>query len=293
MASTVVEFQTGARAERFAVTTRTWETGGAVRHARRIAYGAVAAVALWLVALVVMNAALEARTRRRIADRIADSLQGEATIERGSLALVRGWIDLTGLSARKDELLGHLAIAVASTHCELPPLGLALIDRDCRDLVVRDAQLEVSSAALFRLRRPKRPPLRAERVVIEHARFELSPSALAPGLGRVAVAIEHAEAGPTIFKTPLSWLFALRELRATLDLPGGIALEVGYHDGTLRVAGAILGTAPVSLPLALPGADSADDPRTEIAKLVVVGKGIAERVIARKAEDWLRSLSKP
>ncbi len=254
---------------------------------------AAAVAALWLGALLVLNAALEGRTRRGIAARIADSLQSEAVIDRGSLALVRGRIDLDELSVRRDDLIGHLAITVASLRCELAPLGLALVDRDCRELAVRGTRLEVSAAALFKLKRPKRRPLHAQRVVIDDARLEFSPSALVPSLPRVAIAIEHAEAGATIFKTPLSWLFALRQLRATVELPAGITLRLAYDHGELRVAGGLFGATPIALPLALPVADIADDPQAEIGKLVALGKDVAERLIARKAEDWLRSTLSP
>jgi len=254
--------------------------------------GAVAVI--WLAVLLVADAALEGRTRRRIADRLADSLQADATIDHGDLALVRGAIDLEGMAVRRDDLIGHLAIAVAGLRCELRPLGLALVDRDCRDLTVRGTRLEVSTAALFKLKRPKRPPLHVLHVVLDDARLEFSPSAFLPGLGRVAIAIEHAEAGETIFKTPLSWLFALRALRATLELPAGITLQLTYDHGELRVTGGIFGTTPVALPIALPVADLADDPRAEIAKLIDFGKDLAERLVTRKAEDWLNSkLSSP
>ncbi|HEY0989255.1 MAG TPA: hypothetical protein VGD80_19435 [Kofleriaceae bacterium] len=251
------------------------------------------AVMLWLAALLVLNFVLFGGTRRRIAERLGDSLQALATIDRGSLALIRGWIDLEDLTLRRDDLVGHLSITAGRIHCELPPLGLGLFDRDCRDLVVRQTRLEVSTAALFRLRPPKRPPLRARRVVIEDARLEFSPSAFVPSMGRVAIDIERAEAGPTVFKTPLSWIFALRELRATVELPAGIALRLSYEDGRLRVAGSVVGATPVELPLALPVAAPADDASAEIAKLVALGKDIAERVVARKAEDWVRSKLAP
>ncbi|HZJ63322.1 MAG TPA: hypothetical protein VFD36_07330 [Kofleriaceae bacterium] len=259
----------------------------------RFARYAGMAVMLWLAALLVLNVVLFGGTRRRIAERLGDSLQALATIDRGSLALIRGWIDLEDLMLRRDDLVGHLSITASRIHCELPPLGLGLFDRDCRDLVVRQTRLEVSTAALFRLRPPKRPPLRARRVVIEDARLEFSPSAFMPSLGRVAIDIERAEAGPTVFKTPLSWIFALRELRATVELPAGIALRLSYEDGTLRVAGSVVGATPVELPLALPVAAPADDASAEIARLVALGKDIAERVVARKAEDWVRSKLAP
>lgn len=250
-------------------------------------------VALWGVAMVVTGALLEARTRGRVADRIAETLQADATIARGDLALVRGWIDLDELVVRRDDLIGHLAIAVAHLHCELPPLGLALLDRDCRELVVRAPRLEVSSAALFQLRRPRRPPLRADRVMIENARLELSPSAVVPSMGRVAIDIAHAEAGPTVFKTPLSWLFALRALDATVALPGAVTLRLSYDHGELRVAGGMFGATPIAVPIVLPVRDAADDAQVEIAKLVGFGKDVAERLVWRKAEDWIRSKLSP
>lgn len=255
----------------------------------------VGAVGLtWLAALLIADVAFEGRTRRGVAERIAESLQADATIDRGDLALVRGAIDLEGLTVRRDDLIGHLSITVASLHCELRPLGLALLDRNCRELAIRGTRLEVSTAALFKLKRPKRPPLHAGHVVIDDAHLELSPSALLPSLGHVAIVIEHAEAGETIFKTPLSWLFALRALRATIDLPAGITLQLTYDQGVLRVVGGMFGATPIALPVALPVADLADDPRAEIARLIAFGKDVAERLVTRKAEDWLKSkLSSP
>jgi hypothetical protein len=249
---------------------------------------------LYLAALLVADAALEGRTRRRTAERIAESLQADATIDRGDLALVRGGIDLDELTVRRDDLIGHLALTVAGLHCALPPLGLALIDRGCRELAIRGVRLEISTAALFRLPHPRRPPLRAQHVVIDDARLEFSLSALVPDLGRVAIAIDHAEAGDTTFNTPLSFLFALRALRATIELPAGITLQLIYELGQLHVAGAIFGATPIALPVALPVADLADDPQAEIAKVVAFGKDLAAQLVTRRAEDWLKSkLSAP
>jgi hypothetical protein len=265
-----------------------------VSRVRRVARVAVVVAALWLVALLVLNIALGGRTERRVAERLGASLQATATIERSDLALIRGRLDLDGLAIRRDDVVGHLAITAGSVECELPPLGLALVDRDCRGLVVRGTRLEVSTAALFKLQRPKRPPLSARRVVIEDARLEFSPSAIVPSLGRIAIDIERAEAGPTVFKTPLSWIFALQTLRAKVALPADIALRVSYDGGMLRVSGGILGATPVELPLAIPVAALADDPSTEIAKLIELGKDVAQRVVTNKAADWLRSkLSSP
>lgn len=260
---------------------------------RRLVTLAVVAAALWLAAMIVTGWLLEEQTRRRVAARIADSLQGEATIPRGDLAMVRGRIDLEDLAVKRDDVIGHFSITVDHVRCELPPLGLALFDRDCRDLVVRDTRLEMSSAALFQGTRPKRRPMQAERVVIEKARLELSASAIVPSLGRVVVDVARAEAGPTVFKTPVSWLFALRTLEATVALPGDVTLTLSYAGGALRVAGGVFGSEPIALPVALPVAAAADDARAEIARLVGWGREIGQQLVVRKAGDWLKSKLAP
>jgi hypothetical protein len=270
-----------------------WDTGEVVPRVTRILGYGGAAVGVALGALVVAGVALEDRTRRGVAERIAESLRAEATIDRGSLALVRGGLDLEELAAHRDDAVGHLALRVAEIHCALPPLGLALVDRDCRELAVRGMRLEVSAAALFRLQPPRRPPLHARGVAIDDAQLVFSPSALAPGLGRVAIEVAHAEAGDTTFKTPVSWLFALRALQARIELPAGIALDVSYDRGELRIAGGILGAAPLVVPLALPVADPADDAHAEVARLVALGKDIAAQLVAQRAADWLDSKLSP
>jgi hypothetical protein len=256
---------------------------------RRIFGYALAGIGLGLGGLVVAGMVLEARTRSGVVDRIAESLQADAAIERGSLSLVRGALDLEALAVRRDDAIGHLGITVAELRCDLPPLGLALVDRDCRALIVGGTRLEVSAAALLKLPHPRRTPLHARRVVIEDARLAFSPSAFLPDLGRVAIDIAHAEAGDTTFKTPLSWLFALRALRATIELPAGITLQLTYDHGELRAAGSFLGATPVVVPIALPVADPADDAHAEIRRLVAFSKDAAARLVERKAVDWLES----
>jgi hypothetical protein len=259
---------------------------------RTIGYGA-AVPALVLGALGVTGTALEGRTGRGITERIAESLQADATIERGDLALVRGRLDLAGLAVHRDDAVGHLAITVADLRCDLPPLGLALVDGDCRELAITGARFEVSSAALLRLRPPRRPPLHAGRVVIDDARLVFAPSAVLSDVGRVAIGIAHAEVGDTRFKTPLSWLFALRELDATIELPAGIGLALRYDHGLLRVSGALLGATPVTVPVALPAAQPGDDARTEIARLAAFGKEVAERLVVRRVATWLDAKLSP
>jgi hypothetical protein len=200
---------------------------------RRIAVVAACVGAGWLVLLLVLGLALGARQEAKTTERLAESLQAQVTIADSNLALIRGRWELAQLAIRHDDVLGKLAIDVAGVRCELAPLGWALVDRDCSELVVRGVRMEVSSTALFRVKRPKRRPVHADRIVIDDAELVFEPSAFVPNLGRVAIAIEHAESGPTVLCTPLSWLLTLDQLHARLDLPAGIALHLDYAHGTL------------------------------------------------------------
>lgn len=254
---------------------------------RRFLQAIIGALVLWLVALVIIGIVYGGRAGDRVATRIADSLVADVTLESSTLALVRGHVVLDGLKVRKEDL-GHLSIDVDSIRCELPPLGVALVDRECRDLVVQGVRLEVSAAAVFQLKKPKRAPLHVRHVEIKDAVLTFAPSAFIPALGRISIKIDHAEAGPTTFKTPLSWIFSLTALEATLELPAGITVKLGYRDGMLTAAGGIFGATPVKLPFAIPVPDSAEDAKEEIMKLVTVGRQLAEELVARRAEDWLK-----
>ena len=243
---------------------------------------------VWIAGLFVAGFVLADRTGKSVAARVATTLQATATYDGASLGLVGGSLTLEKLKVRRDDVVGHLALDVGAIECDLPPLGLALVDRTCGVLEVRDIALEVSSTALFEIKRPKKKPFRADRVVVDNAKLAFMPSAFFPSFGRVEIRIEHAEAGPTTFKTPLSFLFALRALKATIDLPAGGTLQLHYANGKLRAAGGVMGSTPVELPIALPVIDSADDAQAEMAKLVAFGKDLAERLVRQKAEDWLR-----
>jgi hypothetical protein len=257
---------------------------------RRVVLVAVAVVAIWLLALLVLGFALSARQDKATRARLAETLHATVTIGDVDLALIRGHLVLDRLAILRDDRTGRLALDVANVRCELAPLGWALFDRDCRELRVNGLAFEVSSAALFKLPRPaKTEPVRADRVVIEGARFVFMPAAFAPSLGRIEIAIDHATAGPTTLRTPLSWLFALRELRARFELPAGISVHVAYANGILTASGSLFGSTPVELPLAIPAGDAANDAHDEMQLLLRMGRQTAERLVAKRAEDWLRS----
>jgi hypothetical protein len=256
-----------------------------MKRAGRIAIGIVA---LWIVFLLIFGAAYGSRAGERVANRIGESMLATASVDDSSLSLVRGWVELDGLHVRKDDL-GVLAIDVGHVECDLLPMGLALIDRSCGDLVVDKVRLTMTSAAVLQLKRPKREPLGADRVVINDAVLTFSPSAFLPELGKIEIRVDYVEAGPTTFKTPLSWIFSMRELRATLDLPADIVVKLAYKNGAFTAQGSIFGSAPVSLPVSLPTIDNADDAKAEIAKLVTFAKDLAEDLLETRAKNWLKS----
>lgn len=255
---------------------------------QRIGAYVVGALALWLAVLVVIGTLYGGRAGQRVAQRVADSLMAQATVDETNLALVRGHLELEQLKVRKEDL-GSLAIDVASIRCELPPLGLALVSRECRELIIDGVRLDVSTAAVFQLKKPKRRPLRVRHVEINDAVLAFSPSAFLQDLGKITIKIDHVEAGATTFKTPLSWIFSMHELTATLDLPASIVVKLHYQHGVLTAAGGIFGATPVRLPLRLPVADATDDARAEIAKLVTLGRELAQRLVAQRAQDWIES----
>lgn len=243
---------------------------------------------LWLIVLLVLDVTVGRRTAQGVADRIGDGLGAHGSVGDSDLALVRGELDMEALRVVRDDAVGHLELAVGEVRCDLRPLGLALADGDCRELAVRGVRLDVSAAALFHLHPPSRRPLHVQEVVIDDASLAFAPSAFVPDLGRIAVHVDHAEAGETVFRTPLSWIFALRVLRAHVDLPAGITVALAYADGELSASGSLFGSHAVRLPVTLPVAAMYADAKEEIHALVALGEDLAEKLVARRAEDWLR-----
>jgi hypothetical protein len=250
-------------------------------------------VAGWLLLLFLLGFALGSRQERKTTERLAESQQAIVTIESSDLALIRGRWAMQGLALRHDSAIGKLSIDVAGVRCELGPLGWALVDRSCSELAVSGVRMEVSSTQVFKQKRPKRKAMRADHVVIDDAVLVFAPGALSPATGRIEIAIEHAESGPTLFRTPLSWLLTLEELRATVSLPANITVALGYANGVMTAASSLFGSTPVEMPLQLPAAATARDGREEMQQLLELGKDIGRRLVARRATDWLQSKLRP
>lgn len=254
---------------------------------KRIGIGTGIVLVVWIVLLLVLGSVFGERRAQAVADRIGETLGAASAIRDHDLGLLRGRLSLEHLEARRDDLIGKLSLDVGSIRCELWPFGGALIDSSCRELAIAEVRLELSTFALFKLRKPTRPPIRAERVTIENATLVFSPAAVVPSLGRITLTIDRATAGPTVLKTPLSWLFSLETLAATLELPFG-TIRIDYADGKLRAGGAVFGKTPVTVPFKLPVANLAEDAKTELQRLVKIGKELGGELVEQKARDWLR-----
>jgi hypothetical protein len=255
---------------------------------RRVALILGGVVAVWLLALVIGGSCYARRAGERIGERLAESIQGTSSVGDVSLSLVRGRFDMRDLHVGREDAVGKLALDVRDIECDLSPLGLSLVRRACTDLRVSGVKLEVSTTALFQLKRPRRPPPRADHIVVDDAAIEFAPSALTPGIGAIRIDIVHAEAGATRLVTPLSWLFALQTMEARLALPAGIRIQLTYRDGVLQAQGSLFGARPVSVPVAIPPVDESADARTQLRTLASVGMRAATRLVARRADEWLR-----
>src|SRR5262245_39732295 len=103
---------------------------------RRVVQLVAGVIAAWIIVLVVLGYTHGERTARGVADRFGDSVQGTATFADADLSLVRGGLDLRRLAIRREDAIGKLTLEIADVSCDLPPLGLALVDRECRDLLI-------------------------------------------------------------------------------------------------------------------------------------------------------------
>ena len=254
--------------------------------ARRIAIGVGVLIAVWFVALVIIDVAYEDRYGERVADRIGDTLKGEGSMADSDLALVRGTLDLGGMHVARADDAGKLTLDVREVHCELLPLGGALFDRDCRVLSLAGMRLEASSLELFKLQPPKRPPMHAYWVTIDDAVFVIES---AGNFGRGELTLAHVEAGTTTFRTPLSWIFNLGELRARVVLPVPFGtVDIAYRYGVLSISGGIFAAKPWSKPIALPVQDLSDTPQQELARIVAWALPMLKDAINERLPPWLR-----
>jgi hypothetical protein len=261
-----------------------------MRALRRAAIALGGIVVAWCGFLVVLGMVKAKGYGDNVALRVGEPLGASGAMASTDLALVRGRIELDGLALKRDDAGGRLTLDVAALRCDVAPLGYALVDGTCDDLAITGLHMAASSAAMFHVQHPKHPPVHAHHVVIDDAVLAFDPDALAPGLGRIEVRVEHAEAGDTQFRTPLSWLFALHQLSARLELPVGGVVHLTYADGRFAADGSLLGSEPIEVAVTLPPAGTLEDGKAEMKAIATVGSEVATRLVEQRALGWLRRL---
>ena len=253
-----------------------------MKRTEKIVLGASAAAATWTAALVVAGFAARGCVGERMRARLADSLDADVRLDGVDVALVRGDVELDGLAIARDHD-GRLRVAVDRIDAGIAPLGAYLWDHSFGRVHLGGVDVLVDGWGVLRIRPPRRPPVAFDELAIDDAKLVFAAASWAPRWARFAVVIDHAEAGATVLRTPLSWVFALEELDARLVVPGVAPVELHYDRGRLEASGGLFGDDPVSIPVVLP----APEPGREGQQLAALGKDVAERLALARASGWI------
>ena len=205
-----------------------------MRHLRRIGLGLAVAVGGWIVALVVLGSLGADAARARLQADLARALGAEVHVDELDLALVRGVVAARGVRMHKTTG-GELDVEVAAARADVAPLGGVLATQRLRSLTARGITVRASNRAVLTGQVLGDQPLVADAIAIDDAHVELGAGTLVPGIA-VTIDARRVRAGPTRLVTPLSWVLALRELDARLDVIGG-PVDVTLRGTTLTAVG--------------------------------------------------------
>ncbi len=208
-------------------------------------------------------------------------MKAAVTIGDLDLGLVTGAIEVDDVHIVKDDR-GYLRIDVDRVDLDVLPLGLALVSDSAGDVRVRGVDVQISALGALDLRGGVRAPMVFDSLVVENAHVRVDAVQVLPGLAGVDVTIDRAHAGETTLRTPLSWLFALEDLRAHFDLPFGGTVVAEYARGMLTLSGGIFGSTPVTLPFEIPVLE----PAREVEQLAELGRSVVTE-LAKQAKDAL------
>ncbi len=232
--------------------------------------------------LLILGYALAGRAADTVRDRLAQSLDGEARVGAVELGLVRGRIAVDDLVVERHHL-GTLRLAIDHVEVEVAPLGAVVVARTPRRVFVRGAHIAISGAGALDL--PER-----ERTVLTLGGLEVVDSDLAivvttawPELGQVRLRLDRFRAGRTVLRTPLSWVFALEELEARVELPGDAGFALRYAGGKLSAVGGVFGDQPVVIAIELPRTPGPDEP----AQLRALAFELGKRLVIERGKRWL------
>jgi len=245
------------------------------------ALGALAA--LWLLGLLVAGFAARGCVKRRAERRLRASMQAEVSIGAVELSLLRGRLGFDRLHLERRGR-GLLRIDIAHAETAVWPLGLVVVQPGLGALSARDVDLEITALAALDLGGGRRAPLRFDRLELTRLRLALEATSVLPGLARVNLAIDHVVVGPTTLRTPLSWVFGLRELRAHLELSTGGTAELDYRgDGKLRITGPLFGPRTLVIDFVIP----ALDPEHELEQLAALARKVGAELARQAGKGWL------
>lgn len=251
-----------------------------MRVGAKVAIGVGAAAAAWVGAVFVYGVAMRGRVGEQVRGRLAESLDARVRFAEFDLELVRGAFAIEGVAIERDHD-GHLQAGVERIDAAIAPLGAYLWDRDLGPVEVEGVDLDVRGFGVLRIVPPPRPPVRMAHLAIDDAQLRFA--AANTSWQRFQVTIDHADAGRTVLRTPLSWVFALEHLDATLELPGVAPITLHYGNGRLDASGGLFGDAPVSIPVSLP----MPVPGHEGQQLLSLGEDVAERLALARASGWI------
>jgi hypothetical protein len=251
---------------------------------RRVIAVVTGALGVWCLALIVAGYAAGGCQQRGVERRLATAFEAKVGFADADLALVRGRFAGDDLRMAKTTPLGTMAVTVGRLEAELAPLGLALLDHRIRVLRLERAELSATTLELLKTRDRGGKPFAVDALELTDVHLVTMPLAPAPALAKIEVTIERARAGPTVFRTALSWVFALEELVARIEVADGVTVRIDYRGGKLRASGGMFGATWVDVPFAIPVLD----PAHEMQQLAAIGVELASKMTLRQAETWLQ-----
>lgn len=250
----------------------------------KVLRGIAIAAAVWLLTLFIAGFAARGCVRSSVQERLSTTLGGRADVGKVSLGLIAGNVELRDVDVVRDTG-GDLKLHVSQVQFSMAPLGFGLFSRHVRRMEIRGVTLDMSGRAALHMH-PR--PIATDDFELYDAKLTLVPTNWAPGLGKIEVTVKHAQAGPVVLATSLSWIFRLKAFDASIDV-AGVAVSLRFRDGKFYAAGSVFGSAPVELPFGLNAAAAGE----EVQALLEFGKKLGKEVLLRKAKDLLAPLTTP
>lgn len=253
------------------------------RRLRQVAAGVLAALLAWILALAAFGLFGDGCVEDRVEDRLAESMRAKVSLGDADIGLVTGMLALRDLRLERVER-GTFRLHVQRVDVDLLPLGLVLFQDEVGDVTVRGVDVELSALAALDFRGARREPVTFARFELRDAHVALEATSALPWLALVDLTIERAVAGRTTLRTPMSWVFALEDLKARLELPGGLTASLTYERGLVRVAGGLFGDDTIEIPLEIPVLE----PARELEQLAEMGRQLASELAKRVSSDQIQ-----